>query len=197
MIVGAILTQQTSWKNVEIAIEELKERHLLTPRALAGATADVIEGAIGNCGFCRQKARYIRGIVKYILNNYDGDADAMLTGNLDAKRAELLALDGVGEETADSIMLYGAGHPIFVVDAYTRRLCERLGLEAGKKYAEVQGYFMERLPRNDDIYRELHALIVEVSKRHCKKAPACDGCPLARMCARAKRKMGDSAKVNI
>lgn len=197
MIVGAILTQQTAWANVEKTVKRLKAEHLLTADALARAYAGAIERAVRSCSFYRQKTRYLKSVAEYILYNYGGDADAMLRGSLEAKRTELLALDGVGEETADSILLYGAGQPVFVVDAYTRRLCGRLGLQAGERYNEVQKYFMGRLPKDVDIYQEFHALIVEVSKSFCRKRPACDGCPLACQCPRARREKRHSAKVNI
>lgn len=183
-MVGAILTQQTAWKNVEEAIRALSSGGLMEPHSLARADIRGIEERIRGCGFYKQKARYLKGIAQHLAERYQGSVSRMLQGTLEEKRAELLSLPGVGMETADSILLYCAGYPVFVIDAYTRRLCERLGIPHGKGYADIQRYFQSRLRCDPGMYKEFHALIVALGKHHCRAVPRCEECPLWRLCPR-------------
>ncbi len=183
IIVGAILTQQTTWKNVERAINNLKRENLMNIDALAKADISKLEKTIRSSGFFRQKASRLKNIASHLMSEYNSDLNVFFDRDTNEIREELLALKGIGQETADSILLYAGGKPIFVVDGYTIRICERLGLCAEKNYDEVQKWFMKRLPKAAEVYGEMHALIVELGKHHCKAEPKCNGCPLMELCS--------------
>lgn len=178
VIVGAILTQQTAWANVEKAIQNLRREGLLEVNALAAASIRRIEQCVRCTGFYRQKAAKLVGMSSYLVEKWDGDLDEFFAQPLEEGRDELLALKGIGFETADSILLYAGGKLIFPVDAYTSRMCECLGVEA-KGYEELRAYFEVRLPMDVELYKEFHALIVELGKNYCRKRnPNCAECPL-------------------
>jgi len=176
VIVGAILTQQTQWSNVEKAIENLKNNNLMTPAAIANADIETLEKAVYPSGFYKQKALRIKKISEYLLNNYNGNLDNFFSGDTKDIRKELLKLDGIGLETADSILLYSGNKKIFVIDAYTKRMCKCCGVNGN--YEALRYFFENHLPRDVEIYKEYHALIVELGKHHCKKKPDCERCPL-------------------
>ncbi|HIC92698.1 MAG TPA: endonuclease III domain-containing protein [Anaerolineae bacterium] len=179
VIVGAILTQQTAWANVEKAIQNLKRQGLLDVHALATSSLGRIEECVRCTGFYRQKAARLANVSRYLAEKWGGDLDRFFAQPLEEARKELLALKGVGFETADSVLLYAGGKPIFPVDAYTVRMCRCLGIEA-KGYEELRAYFEERLPRDVELYQEFHALIVELGKNYCRKNdPRCSECPLS------------------
>jgi endonuclease-3 related protein len=183
VVVGAILTQNTAWRNVERAIAHLRAAGVLTPAGLCDLPRAELERLIHPAGFFRQKAERLQLFVDFLLVRYDGDLAAMLTGDLDGVRRELLARKGIGPETADSILLYAGGRPSFVVDAYTRRIFSRLGLLAGdERYEDIRCLFMEHLPAETDLFNEYHALIVEHAKTLCRKVPLCPRCPLLPLC---------------
>jgi endonuclease-3 related protein len=184
VVVGAILTQNTAWRNVEYAIANLKAAAALTPAALAGIDRGELENLIRPAGFFRQKAERLQLFARHLLSRYGGDLAAMLSGSMQAVRVELLACKGVGPETADSILLYAGDRPSFVVDAYTRRLFTRLGLLGGsEEYEAIRALFMDNLPPDTDLFNEYHALIVEECKIFCRKrAPLCPACPLLADC---------------
>lgn len=184
VVVGAILTQNTAWRNVEYAIANLQGAGALTPAALATIDRGELEVLIRPAGFFRQKAERLQLFVEHLFARHGGELAALLTGPLEEVRAELLACKGVGPETADSILLYAGGRPSFVVDAYTRRLFTRLGLLRGDEgYEAVRTLFMESLPADSDLFNEYHALIVEECKVFCRKrAPLCPACPLLACC---------------
>lgn len=183
VIIGAVLTQQSTWKNVEKAIANLKKERLLTPRAIAETSLTRLERCIRPTGFYRQKARRLRKLAVYIESNYSGNLELLFSKPLAELRNELLSLDGVGPETADSILLYAAGKLIFPIDAYTKRVYERLGLAEGD-YPELQEFFHSNLPKDLEVYKEMHALIVELAKNYCSKSkPLCLECPLGRQCS--------------
>ena len=182
VIVGAILTQNTAWQNVEKAIENLKRDNLLDLSALARAELSMIENAIRPSGFFRQKAQRLKSISEYLYRNYNGDLKSFFDRDMIEVRNELLALNGVGPETADSILLYAGNKPIFVIDAYTRRVCTRIGLSEEKDYHELQIFFMSRLPTDVKLYNEYHALIVELAKNYCRTVPLCSECPVREIC---------------
>ena len=185
VVLGAILTQNTAWRNVEQAIAALKATISLTPEALLQLPLGQLEALIRPAGFFRQKAERLQLIARYLVERHGGSLAALLDGTLEAVRAELLTLKGVGPETADSILLYAGGRPSFVSDAYTRRLLGRLGLlTGGESYAEIRHLFMSRLPADADLFNEYHALIVEHCKQFCRKRPLCDTCPLRVDCPR-------------
>ena len=187
IIIGAILTQQTTWRSVEIAIKNLKGKGLLDPHSLATAPLNHVERLIGHTGFYRQKARRIITFSQYLVTKYDGSLDKFFNKPKVQIRRELLSLEGIGLETADSILLYAADRLTFPIDAYTIRLCERLGIEE-LKYETLKEFFESNLPRDLETYKELHALIDKLGKTYCKARPQCSTCPLVNECVYLKRR---------
>ncbi len=166
--VGAVLTQNTNWRNVERALARMAGMGLRTRKDVLNASEKRIAEAIRPAGYYNQKARKLK-----ILASLSDEAS----------RERLLSLWGIGPETADSILLYAHGKPYFVVDAYTRRVFSRLGiLEGNEGYEDIRRMFEEKLPRDVGLYREYHALIVELAKRFCRKKPVCPECPLSNLC---------------
>ena len=181
VIIGAILTQQTTWKNVELAIDNLKDKGLLDPHLLATAPLNHVEALIRHTGFYRQKARRIINFSKYLVTKYDGSLEDFFDKPTEQLRRELLSLEGIGLETADSILLYAADRLTFPIDAYTVRICERLGIK-GRRYEALRKYFESNLPHDLEIYKEFHALIDKLGKTYCKTKPQCSACPLENEC---------------
>lgn len=184
MMVGAVLAQATAWRNAERAIAVLKGAGLLSLDALAGLHETELAELIRPSGFYRQKARRLKALVALIGEH--GGLTGLLERITPELRGRLLAVPGVGPETADCILLYAAGRPMFVVDAYTRRIGARLGLlaDVGAPYDDVARSFTQLLPVDPDVYGELHALLVQHAKAHCRVRPVCTGCPLAARCLR-------------
>lgn len=181
--VGAILTQNTNWSNVEKAIANLCSADCLDCHKLCELDRQELETLIRPSGFFRQKAERLQLFCQYLRDNYQGSLEKLLSQPLETTRPELLQLKGVGPETADSILLYAGGQPSFVVDAYTGRLFSRIGiLEGTEKYEQIRALFMDRLPSQSDLYNEYHALIVIHCKEHCRKRPLCTDCPLEGGC---------------
>jgi endonuclease III related protein len=188
VIVGAILVQNTSWTNVEPAIENLRREKLLTPRAIESVPISRLEKLIRSSGYFRQKARKLKAFVRFLWTEYQGSIAKMCRAETQALRTQLLGVHGIGSETADSILLYAAGHPVFVVDAYTRRILERHGHELRSvhncklrphTYEDIRELFERNLPRDTQLYKEFHALIVQTGKQHCRPTnPKCSDCPL-------------------
>ncbi len=179
MMVGAVLTQNTSWKNVEKAIANLRSRGLMSPEALHRLSAEELARLIRPAGYYNIKAKRLRNLVRFLADEFDGSIDAMRrlpTGEL---RERLLTVSGVGRETCDSILLYALEKPTFVVDAYTARVLLRHGLiDETADYEEIKETFESSLPADEKLFNEYHALLVRVGKLHCRKVPVCDGCPL-------------------
>jgi len=182
VMVGAILTQNTAWSNVETAIAGLKEAGLLEPAPLAGAARTAIERAVRPSGYFRQKARRVRDLARHLVDGYGGDVGLFFARPTDEVREELLSLKGIGPETADSMLLYAGGHPVFVVDAYTHRIFGRLGLAQGLAYDGMQALFTGSLDPDAGLFNDYHAQLVELGKNHCRPGPRCGECPLRRMC---------------
>lgn len=184
VIVGAILTQQTSWSNVEKAIRNIKGADILSPQALAAIPIDQLEILIRPSGFYRQKARYLKAFSDHLLTRHSGELASLFSGKMEKIREELLSLPGIGPETADSIILYAAGLPSFVIDNYTIRAGQRLGIFREKPtYAYAKAHFEPHLQRDAHIFNEFHALLVELGKNYCRAGkPQCDGCPLMENC---------------
>lgn len=180
VIVGAILTQNTAWTNVERAIKNLRERHLLTQSAIEKVNVSRLAKLIRSSGYFRQKARKLKAFVRFSRSEFGGSLERMFSVPTMELRGKLLAVYGIGPETADSILLYAGNHPIFVVDAYTRRIMTRHEItHEENKYDEVRAIFESRLPRDARLYNEYHALIVNTGKNWCKgKNPICAECPL-------------------
>ncbi|HWP93791.1 MAG TPA: endonuclease III domain-containing protein [Thermodesulfobacteriota bacterium] len=178
-ILGAILTQSTAWKNVERAVDNLRREGLLSIEKLALVPVQTLASLIRPSGYFNQKAIKIKNFINFIAENFDGSLEKMFEEDGHKLRDKLLKIKGVGPETADSILLYAAKKPIFVVDAYTYRILSRHALipeEAG--YDEIQELFMDSLPEDSQLFNEYHALLVKLAKEHCKKSPVCEGCPL-------------------
>ena len=179
VIVGAVLTQNTAWGNVEKAIANFGGN--LTPEIVMHADHNRLAEIIRPAGFFNQKAAYLKAVTQWYAG-YGFDVLSVRNQTMEKLRAELLAVKGVGRETADSILLYAFGFPAFVIDAYTMRLCERIPINAGKGYEAVKAYFESAIPRDAKIYNNYHALIVINGKNHCRKKPVCSGCPLGGLC---------------
>jgi len=180
IIVGAILVQNTSWTNVAPAIENLRRAKLLTPRAIENVSTRRLMRLIRSSGYFRQKTKKLKNFVCFLRSEYQGSLAKMFLAPTPTLRDQLLAVHGIGPETADSILLYAAKHPVFVVDAYTRRLLERHGLASpGLDYEQVQKLFEQSLSPDVALYNEFHALIVHTGKHFCRpRNPRCGECPL-------------------
>jgi len=178
--VGAILTQNTNWTNVEKAIENLKRNNSLSARALhhipRGELADLIRPA----GYYNIKAGRLKSFIEFLTNNYKGSMENMGREDTGSLREKLLSVHGVGRETADSILLYALGRPVFVIDAYTMRILSRHGvIDHRESYDECQKLFHDSLKRDVPLFNEYHALFVRAGKTFCKRQnPACEKCPL-------------------
>ncbi len=181
VIVGAILTQNTNWRNVERAIEHLRQNRLLSIAALKRVSRHHLALCIRPAGYHNQKADRLLAMAKW-LSARGGIAGLRRTPTAKL-RSQLLSCPGIGPETADSILLYALNRPVFVVDAYTRRILRRLGLARGNEsYSEIQSWFHQNLPRSSRLYNEYHALLVRLAKTHCRTNPICPNCPLERIC---------------
>jgi endonuclease-3 related protein len=196
IVVGAILTQNTAWKNVERAIDSLRARRLLSVRAMAGTAESDLAEAVRASGYYRQKARKLKLFVAWLGQRHGGSlarAGRLPTHEL---RAELLGIWGIGPETADSILLYVFDRPVFVVDAYTNRVLSRHGLGGAGGYEETRAYLEKHVPPSVPLYNDFHAQIVWVGHRYCRPQAQCDACPLRRFLpggrppARAGRRKG-------
>ena len=183
-MVGAILTQNTAWRNVSLAIANLKSADILDPAALLRAEPERVKALIAPSGFFNVKYDRLRSFLEYLVR-WDMDFGRFLHLPIAHLRNELLEVKGIGPETADSILLYAFDRPIFVVDAYTRRLFSRLGYIWMDKaaYDEVQRFFMDELPSESSLYNEFHALIVNHCKDICRKRPLCSSCELSLLCS--------------
>jgi len=183
IIIGAILTQNTAWGNVEKAIANLKNKKLLNINALSKIPEKSLAQLIMPSGYYNIKARRVREFLKFLNQRYKGRLDRMFKGGLFQLREELLGVKGIGPETADSILLYAGTKPIFVVDAYTKRIFSRHGfIDKGAGYSEVQSLFMKNLPEDTKLFNEFHALIVELGKSMCRtRKPLCNKCPIRRI----------------
>jgi len=179
VMVGAVLTQNTAWGNVEKAIANFTD---LSPQFVQDCDVVELAGIIRPAGFFNQKAVYLKAVTAWF-EKYRFDVSAVQREAQEHLRRSLLAVKGIGKETADSILLYAFGFPTFVVDAYTMRLCERYPLDAGKGYDAVKAHFENNLLRDVYIYNNYHAMIVINAKDHCRKRkPLCEDCPLAMGC---------------
>ena len=180
MMVGAILTQATNWHNVEQAIAKLKRADGLNPRRLLAMRRGRLERAVRPAGYFRQKAKRLRAFASWYVSRYAASPERMFRTPWPALRQELLGLEGIGPETADSMLLYAGGKPAFVVDAYTTRVLRRHRLIGARAtYDEVQRLAVRRLPVSVKVYNEFHALLVAVGKRFChRRHPECRRCPL-------------------
>jgi endonuclease-3 related protein len=183
IIIGAILTQSTAWTNVEKAITNLNRKKLLTIKGLYEVPESALAELIRPSGYFNQKAKKVKAFIRYLHDYHHGRLDSLLSIEKGSLRKELLSIHGIGEETADSIILYASRQPSFVVDAYTRRIFYRLGCHDEKiTYQESKSLFTRNLPPDVKLFNEYHALIVAFGKYQCQKKPSCSGCPLQDLC---------------
>lgn len=182
IIVGAILTQNTNWGNVEKAITNLKEAKSLTAEKLYDMDISLLAEMIRPAGYYNIKAARLKNFLEWLFKEHDGDLNRLEDTDPETLRRELLQIKGVGPETADSIVLYAFDKPVFVVDAYTCRIMGRHGLiEAGADYEQVRDFFQCYLDRSVKLFNEYHALLVRLGKEHCRPKAKCDGCPLEKL----------------
>ena len=179
IIIGAILTQNTSWTNVEKAIANLKKQNLLRPAALKKLPAPRLAELIRPCGYFNIKAGRLRSFISWLYDNFGGSLDGMFRTPAGELRGMLLSVRGIGPETADSILLYAGGIGSFVVDTYTRRIFSRHGFICGNEsYDEIKDLFESALKKDVGLFNDYHAQIVECGKTYCRKKPLCRTCPL-------------------
>ncbi len=181
ILVGAILTQNTTWKNVEKSIANLKKRNLMSFEMILDLDEKDLAMAIKSSGFYNQKAKRLKNVLLEIKSKY-GSFEDFLKMEKDDARKFLLSQNGIGKETADSIILYAMEKPAFVVDAYTFRIFKRFGFNIGMDYEFIKNKVEEDLNRDVEKMKEFHALLVELGKTYCKKVPKCDNCPLEQFC---------------
>ena len=180
IIIGAILTQNTAWRNVEKAIQNLKKSDLLKIKKLSRVSEKRLSGLIKPSGYYNVKARRIKNFLDFLNTSYEGSINRMFREKTEKLRKKLLDVKGIGPETADSILLYAGEKPVFVVDAYTKRIFSRHRyIHDGADYSEVQELFIKSLPKDTALFNEYHALIVELGKNLCKSnKPLCNVCPI-------------------
>ena len=187
VMVGAILTQSAAWVNVEKAIANLRAAGTLTPEALCQLTLSEIARLIRPCGYYNAKALKLKSLVHWLGERYGNNLDELFANDIDSLRQQLLSIHGIGQETADSIILYAGNKPIFVIDAYTRRIVSRIGLAPdNNSYAAYQHLFMDNLPADVGLYNEYHALLVCLGKAVCRSRPLCQQCCLDKTCNYSK-----------
>ncbi|MAG08411.1 endonuclease [Candidatus Woesearchaeota archaeon] len=180
---GAILTQNTNWKNVEKAIINLNKEKLIDIRKINKINQEKLAGLIKSAGYFNQKAIKLKIFCAHLLENYKGSFNLLFSKKIKELREELLSIKGIGPETADSIILYAAEKPIFVIDAYTKRIMSRLGYYNEKTgYDELQNLFMKNLPKDAKLFNEYHALLIEFGKQYCKKKTNCNNCFITALC---------------
>jgi endonuclease-3 related protein len=179
VIVGAILTQNTAWRNVKQAIGKLRDHDLLTAEAISTLSLSELASLIRASGYYNQKAQKVKAFCEHIGIHWQGNLNAFLSQDLDKLRTELLSLHGIGPETADSIILYAAGQASFVVDAYTHRIFHRHGwIPETIGYEDLRSFFMETIEPDVVLFQEYHALLVRTGHLYCRRKPACGSCPL-------------------
>jgi endonuclease-3 related protein len=182
---GAILTQNTAWTNVEKALARVRASGRLSFEGLRALPLARLAALLRPSGTFRLKARRVRAFLSFIELRYGGRVELLSGEDPGTLRRRLLEVDGIGPETADSIGLYAGGHPVFVVDAYTRRIFSRLGFILGDEpYEDVQASFHRNLPRDPALFSDYHAQIVRLAKEYCRPRPLCPACPLERVCPR-------------
>ncbi|MGD9033567.1 MAG: endonuclease III domain-containing protein [Desulfobacteraceae bacterium] len=179
MMVGAVLTQNTNWKNVEKAINNLKKANLLSLHKLSTLSISEVAEVIRPAGYFNIKAKRLKNLMDFIVEHYQADLSMFLEGETQTLREGLLSVKGIGPETADSILLYAVRRPVFVVDGYTHRVMKRHGMtDEQTSYHELQALFMDHLPEDSALFNEFHALLVRTAKEFCRKKPLCHICPL-------------------
>ena len=187
---GAILAQNTSWKNAEKAVAELNKNDLIDVNKIIKVNNKKLAEIIKSSGYHNQKAKKLKNFCEFLLKIYDGSLKNLLNNHVKKLRKQLLSVNGIGPETADSIILYAAKKPIFVIDAYTKRIFNRIGFKENA-YEEFQKLFISSLPNSEKLFNEYHALIVELGKNVCKNHPLCEKCPIKGYCNYYKKEVKD------
>ncbi len=183
VVVGAILTQRAAWVNVEQAIGNLERAGALAPEAIAALPVERLAELIRPSGYFNQKAQRLKAVAAYLMERCGGELEKLKGIPTGALRGELLSIKGVGPETADSILLYALERPVFVIDAYTRRVLNRIGLvEEGADYRKLQALFQDNLPGDTALFNDYHAQFVALGKNYCRQKPLCEECPLKEVC---------------
>lgn len=191
VMVGAILTQSAAWRNAEKAIANLKAAKALSPEAIRRLPLLELARIIRPCGYYNTKALKLKSLAGWLGNHCHDDLNRLFASDIEDLRRQLLSIRGIGWETADSILLYAAAKPVFVIDAYTRRIMSRIGFaQDNHSYAVYQQLFMENLPADARLFNEYHALLVRLAKDACLKKPVCDRCCLNDICYYSKRNNG-------
>ena len=180
IMVGAVLVQNTAWRNVERAIANLRDAGVMQPHALYALSPVELAELIRPAGYFQVKTKRLRNLLKFVVEEFDGSLDDMFSTSLDTLREQLLSINGIGPETADAILLYAGGLPTFVVDTYTHRILARHGwIDYDADYHQIKEEFESTLPADAPLYNEYHALLVRIGKDFCRRsAPKCDACPL-------------------
>jgi len=177
--VGAILTQNTNWGNVEKAIENLKRDEALNVESINNMKTEKLASLIKPAGYFNVKAKRLKAFISFLMNEYHGSLKSMKKEEMRTLRVRLLQVHGVGHETADSILLYALEKPVFVIDTYTKRILSRhILMKYDKSYEEFQNIFHSSLKKDVKFFNEYHALFVRLGKTYCRKKPICKGCPL-------------------
>ena len=180
--IGAILTQNTNWVNVEKAVENLKRKMVLNAKSIHELKTEKLASFIKPAGYFNVKAKRLKAFIHFLMNDYHGSMKRMKNENMDTLRTKLLHVHGIGPETADSILLYALDKPVFVIDAYTKRSLSRHNIiRYDESYERVQDLFHITLKRDTELFNEYHALFVRLGKAYCRKKPMCNGCPLESM----------------
>ncbi len=196
IIVGAILTQNTAWANADRALNNLKETNALNPIVLRDLSQEDLAALVRPSGYFNAKAKKLKALADHLGRRYDDDLDRMLGQGPEDLREELLSIYGIGEETADDIILYAAGMPSFVIDSYTRRVLQRLETApVGDRYGDYQSVFHDNLPPDPELFNEYHALLDRHAKETCQRAPRCGECCLLDMCPTGRRWQGQQGRV--
>jgi len=181
VIFGSILTQNTNWKNVEKAIVNLNRNELINAKKIIKIEDKKLAEVIKSSGYHNQKAKKLKNFCRFLLQYYRFDLKKLFDKEAKKLRKELLSINGIGPETADSIILYAAKKPMFVIDAYTKRILNRVGFKENT-YDDFQKLFMQNLPKSEKLFNEYHALLVSLGKNICKKNPLCKNCPIKEYC---------------
>jgi len=182
IMIGAILTQQTSWESVDRTLRTMRREGVLSPSSMASMDGARLEDIIRPCGFYRQKAERVQSLARYIVERYGGSPSPLLEKEVEEARRELLSLKGVGKETADSILLFAGHRPVFVAASYVSRVLERTGVFSSRDYDEIQRFVESSLPGPPEHLARLYALFVQLAKTYCKSSPLCHQCPLREYC---------------
>lgn len=195
VVLGAILTQAAAWGNVELALARLKEASCFSAEALRDIHEARLADLIRSSGYFNVKARKLKAFINHLWTHHGGDLEAMLSQEGCSLRAELLAIYGIGEETADDILLYAGSHPFFVIDSYTRRILGRMGMApASQTYHAYQELFHQGLPADAALYNEYHALLDRHAKETCRKTPLCETCCVQELCGTGRAKALEQAE---